>query len=79
VISVACLADVFGILNSLNISLHRAEVTLLEAEGKVQSFKEKLGLCGRRGKSGNYAEFSCLSDSVHPMELKVCESVITCL
>jgi hypothetical protein len=74
------LADVFGILNSLNISLQGKEVTMLEAEGKVQSFQEKLALLGRNVKSRNIADF-CLfdkftSDSVHPVEPKVYESVI---
>lgn len=43
VVSLACLADVFGILNSFSIPPRAAEATLSEAKGKVQSFKEKLG------------------------------------
>jgi hypothetical protein len=41
VISLAYLADVFGILNLLNISLHGTEVSVLAAEEKIQSFQEK--------------------------------------
>jgi hypothetical protein len=53
----------FGILNSLNIPQHGAEMTLLEAKGKIQFFKEKLGLWGRRGKSETMQIFLSFSFS----------------
>ena len=40
VISLAYLADIFGILNSLNISLQGRGVTILEAEEKIKSSKK---------------------------------------
>ena len=57
VVSLAYLADVFGMLNSLNISLQGRGVTILEAEEKINSFRDKLTLWGRRVNSGNFANF----------------------
>jgi fructose-specific component phosphotransferase system IIB-like protein len=44
VISLAYLADVFGSVNSVNISLQGKKMTILEDEEKVQSSQEKLTL-----------------------------------
>ena len=62
VISLAYLADIFGILNSLNISLQGKGVTILEAEEKIKSFQEKLALWGRRFISSSFANFPLLDE-----------------
>jgi hypothetical protein len=82
-ISLTYLAGVFGILNSLNIWLQLAKVTIWEAIEKVESYREKLSLWGRRVNSGNLAHFllfdEITSDSVgrYLEETRVREGVIT--
>ena len=83
VISLAYLADIFGILNSLNISLPGRGVTILEMEEKIKSFQEKLALWGRRVISGSFANFPLLdeitSNPDHPMGQSIQTSVIAYL
>ena len=80
IISLAYLADIFGILNSLKISLQGRGVTILEAEEKIKSFQEKLALCERRVISGSFANFPLLeeitSNPDHPVGQSIQTSVI---
>lgn len=81
VVSLAYLAYVFALLNSLSISLQGRGVMILEAEEKVKSFQEKLSLWGRRISSENFANFLLFdiisSDPAYPVGPKLHESVIT--
>ena len=80
-LSLAYLADVFGILNSLNFSLQGRGVTILDGGEKVRSFRDKLTLWGRRVNSGNFANFPLLdeitSDLSHPAGPKIRADIIT--
>ena len=77
VISQAYLADIFGILNSLNISLQGRGVTILEAEEKIKSFQEKLALWGRRVISGSFANFPLLDEITYNPDHPVGQSIQT--
>jgi hypothetical protein len=76
VISFAYFADMFGILNWLNISLRDTEVTILKAEGKVQSCLGKKGEVRHFFKNDSFFAQIALN-SVPPVESKVHVIVIT--
>ena len=57
VLSLAYLMDIFGLLNSLNVSLQGRGVTILEAMEKMTSFQDKLTVWRRRAAVGNFANF----------------------
>jgi hypothetical protein len=56
VISLVHLTNKSGIKNSLNVSLHGTEITILQADKMVQTFQEK------SVKSAEFASFSSCNE-----------------
>ena len=63
-LSVAYLADVFALLNELNLSLQGRDMNILRAQEKLNAFLSKLGLWSRRVAAGNFANFSNLDGAL---------------
>jgi hypothetical protein len=74
VFMLAYLADVFTMLNELNISLQGRRMTVFDANEKIASFKQKLNLWKRRASQGNFANFSTL-DNITEDEENIPEQV----
>jgi len=68
VTSLAYMSDVFTFLNELNTSLQGRQVTLIDAQEKIASLKQKLQLWKRRAARGNYASFPTLDSCLEEMD-----------
>lgn len=60
----AYLADIFGHLNEINLSLQGPAVTILDASERLKGFVGKLPLWKRRVEAGNFANFPMLEESL---------------
>ncbi|KAI6648614.1 Protein ZBED8 isoform X1 [Oopsacas minuta] len=58
----AYLADIFGNMNEVNLSIQGPEVYIMDAAERLQALLGKLGLWRRRLEVGNYANFSMLEE-----------------
>ena len=67
---IAYLADVFELLNQLNLSLQGPDVSIIRGQEKLSSFLEKLTLWKNRVENGNFANFATLDS----LELDVQEA-----
>ncbi len=67
---IAYLADVFELLNQLNLSLQGPDVSIIRGQEKLASFLEKLTLWKSRVENGNFANFATLDS----LELDVQEA-----
>ena len=66
--SLAYMSDVFTLLTELNTSLQGRQVTLIDAQEKIASFKQKLQLWKRRAARENYASFPTLDSCLEEMD-----------
>lgn len=71
----AYLADMFNMLNSLNISLQGRGVNILEAEEKIKSFHAKLALWRRRAVVGSFSNFQKFDELVSQTTVTVAAGV----
>ena len=62
IISLGYLADIFSLLNDLNISMQGRDMDIIQAKGKVVAFTRKLQIWSRRVESGNLANFPILDN-----------------
>uniref|UniRef100_UPI0035900B4B protein FAM200C-like n=1 Tax=Myxine glutinosa TaxID=7769 RepID=UPI0035900B4B len=62
IVSLGYLADIFGHLNDLNMSMQGRDVDIIQARGKFVAFTKKLPIWSRRVESGNMANFPILGD-----------------
>ena len=60
----AYLADIFHLLNELNLSIQGKEMNMVKASEKLKSFIGKLPLWSRRLQGGNLANFPFLHEIV---------------
>lgn len=78
--SLAYLADIFNILNTLNSSLQGTSVTVFSVQDKIEATIKKLNLWCSRIEKGKYDSFHMLSDfidsSEQPLSSDVAESMI---
>jgi len=62
IVSLGYLADIFSLLNDLNISMQGRDVDIIQARGKLVAFTRKLPIWSRRVESGNLANFPILDN-----------------
>ena len=62
IVSLGYLADIFSLLNDLNMSMQGRNMDIIQAKGKVVAFMAKLPIWSRRVESGNLANFPILDD-----------------
>jgi hypothetical protein len=75
--SLAYLADIFNVLNTLNSNLQGTSVTALPVQDKIQATFKKLKLWCNRIEEKKYDSFHMLSElSEQPLSSDVAESVI---
>ncbi|KAI6656166.1 hypothetical protein LOD99_1510 [Oopsacas minuta] len=56
------LADIFGHMNEVNLSIQGPEVYIMDVAERLQALLDKLGLWKRRLEGGNYVNFSMLEE-----------------
>lgn len=64
ILALAYLADIFSHLNNLNSSIQGPNRTIIDAGEKLNSFLEKLPVWIRRVECNNFANFSCLDETL---------------
>ena len=62
IVRLGYLADIFSLLNDLNISMQGRDMDIIQARGKVVAFMRKLPIWCRRVESGNLANFPNLDN-----------------
>ncbi|KAJ8348816.1 hypothetical protein SKAU_G00274050 [Synaphobranchus kaupii] len=67
----AYLADIFNLLNSLNISIQGGYASILEVSDKINAFMKKTELWGRRLKDGVTDMFAQLTEFIHTNNLSL--------
>ena len=60
----AYLADIFGHLNEINLSIQGPDITIIDAMERLQAFQAKLPLWKRRLETDNFANFPMLEEVI---------------
>ena len=60
----AYLADIFGHLNEINLSIQGPDITIIDAKKRLQAFQAKLPLWKRRLETDNFANFPMLEEVI---------------
>ena len=60
----AYLADIFGHLNEINLSIQGPDITIIDAMERLQAFQAKLPLQKRRLETDNFANLPMLDEVI---------------